>query len=119
MGPLGNIIQKELMEMFRDPKLLLGMVLVPIIMFPMMGLAISSSMEATENAMKTSGVSLYSLDDSDGNGTYATALHTFLGLNNLTVKNLTASDTADAVRKATEGGATVLISVPANFTENK
>ena len=118
MGPLGNIIQKELMEMFRDPKLILGMVLVPIIMFPIMGVAISSSQEATENALKTSGVSLYSQDASDGNSSYTAVLYFYLELNNLTVKNLTAAGTAEAVRKATDGGATVLVAIPGNFTEN-
>jgi ABC-2 type transport system permease protein len=118
MGPLGNIIQKELKEMFRDPKLILGMVLVPIIMFPIMGVAMSSSYEATQNAMRTSGVSLYSQDASDGNAGYTAFLCTYLELNNLTVKNLTAADTAEAVRKATDGGAVVLVALPANFTEN-
>ncbi len=118
MGPLGNIIQKELMEMFRDPKLLLGMVLVPILIFPIMGVAISSSQEATEEALKTSGVSLSSQDASDGNGTYTALLYSYLELSNLSVKNLTAADTGEAVRKAADGGAIVLLAVPANFTEN-
>lgn len=118
MGPLGNIIQKELREMFRDPKLLLGMVLVPILMFPIMGVAISSSQEATENAIRTTGVSLYSLDGSDGNDNYTVNLTRALERNNLTVKNLTAADTPEAIRNATEDGATVLLVVPANFTEN-
>jgi ABC-2 type transport system permease protein len=118
MGPLGNIVQKELLEMFRDPKLLLGMILVPAIIFPMMGLAISSTQQATETAVKTSGVELYSQDASDGNATYTALLFSYLELNNLTVKNLTAPDTAAAVRRASDDGTVVLVAVPADFTEN-
>lgn len=118
MGPLGNIVQKELLEMFRDPRLLLGMVLVPILIFPIMGVAIGSSMEATEQALKTSGVSLYSQDGTDGYDNYTVLLYQYLELNNLSVENLSAADTADAVRKAEAGGATVLIAVPADFSED-
>jgi len=118
MGPLGNIVQKELLEMFRDPKLILGMVLVPVIIFPIMGVAISSSQEATKEALKTSGVSLYSQDASDGNATYTALLYSYLELSNLSVKNLTAADTGEAIRKATDGGSIVLLAVPVNFSEN-
>ena len=45
MGPLGNIVQKELLEMVRDPKLLLGMIVVPLLLFPIMGGAIGSTPE--------------------------------------------------------------------------
>src|SRR5512136_953321 len=118
MGPLGNIVQKELKEMFRDPKLILGMVLVPVIIFPIMGMAISSSQEATREALKTSGVSLYSQDALDGNATYTAFLYSYLELSNLSVKNLSAADTSEAIRKATDGGSIVLLAVPENFTEN-
>lgn len=118
MGPLGNIVQKELLEMFRDPRLLLGMVLVPVLIFPVMGVAISSTQQATEEAMKTSGVALYSQDASDGNGTYAAALYSYLEYSNLTVRNITAADTQRAVQQATDDGAIVLVALPANFTEN-
>jgi ABC-2 type transport system permease protein len=118
MGPLGNIVQKELLEMVRDPRLLLGMLVVPMLIFPVMGVAISSTQEATEEAMKTSGVALYSQDDSDGNGTYASLLHSYFELSNLTVRNITAADEAGALRKAVDNGALVLVAVPANFTED-
>jgi ABC-2 type transport system permease protein len=118
MGPLGNIIQKELMEMFRDPKLLLGMVLVPILIFPIMGVAISSSYEATQNALKTSGTAVYSEDEAVGNISYSASLVAYLEYSNLTVKNITAPDAAAAVKKAVDTGATVLLVIPANFTRN-
>ncbi|MBM4250266.1 MAG: ABC transporter permease [Euryarchaeota archaeon] len=118
MGPLGNMVQKELMEMVRDPRLLLGMILVPILIFPIMGVAIGSSMQATEEAMRTSGVVLYSQDGSDGHDNYTATLFSFLEHSNLSVRNLSAADPDEALRKAEEGGAKVLLAVPANFSEN-
>jgi ABC-2 type transport system permease protein len=118
MGPLGNIVQKELKEMFRDPKLLLGMVLVPIIIFPIMGVAISSSYEATQNALKTTGTAVYSEDEAVGNISCTASLVAYLEYSNLTVKNLTATDVAHAVKIAVDSGATVLLVIPANFTRD-
>ena len=34
---LQNIVKKELREMFRDPRLFLGIIVVPILMLPLMG----------------------------------------------------------------------------------
>jgi len=40
---LRNLVVKEIKEMVRDPKILLGMVLMPLIMFPVMGAAMNIS----------------------------------------------------------------------------
>ena len=49
---LFNIIVKEVKELVRDPKILLGMIIVPLIMFPLMGFAIQTSMETVEESMR-------------------------------------------------------------------
>lgn len=118
MGPLGNIMQKELMEMVRDPKLLLSMLIVPMLMFPLMGMAIGSTREATEEGIAKATVGFYSMDGSDGNDTYSVYLNMYLEMSNITCRNITADDAARAVRKATDGGDMALVVVPANFTEN-
>ena len=41
-----NILVKELKELVRDPKILLGMIVVPLIMFPVLGGIMSYSMQA-------------------------------------------------------------------------
>lgn len=118
MGPLGNIVQKELMEMVRDPRLLFGMLIVPILIFPIMGVAISSSEEATRNAMKTTGTAVYNEDEAVGNTSYSASLVAYLELSNLTLKNVTAPDAAHALKKAVDSGAMVLLVIPRNFTKN-
>ena len=39
------IVVKEVKELARDPKILLSMIIVPLIMFPLMGFAIQTSMD--------------------------------------------------------------------------
>ena len=118
MGPLGNIVQKELMEMVRDPKLLLGMIIVPMLIFPIMGAAIGSTREATEKGVATATVGFYSMDGNDGNDTYSVYLNIYLKISNITCRNITADGPAQAIRKAQDGGDIALVVVPANFTEN-
>ena len=104
--------------MVRDPKLLLSMILVPVLIFPLMGAAIGSTREAAEKGVASSTVGFFSLDESDGNGTYSTALRAYLELSNITCQNITAPDETKAVRKAVDSGATALVAVPVDFTEN-
>jgi len=42
----GNILVKEIKELVRDPKILLAMLIVPLIMFPVLGGIMSYSMQA-------------------------------------------------------------------------
>ena len=50
----GNFLLKELKELMRDPKILLGMIIIPVIMFPVLGAVINFSMQsAQESAAKT------------------------------------------------------------------
>jgi ABC-type Na+ efflux pump permease subunit len=50
----GSFLLKELKELVRDPKILLGMIIVPLIMFPVLGAVMSLSVEsAKETAGKT------------------------------------------------------------------
>ena len=101
MGPLGNIVQKELLEMVRDPKLLLGMIVVPLLLFPIMGAAIGSTREAAEKGVAEATVGFFSMDATDGNGTYSVLLEWYLGMSNITCRNITAPDEQHAVGKAT------------------
>lgn len=49
----GNFLLKELKELVRDPKILLGMIVVPLIMFPVLGGIINFSIQsAQEQAQK-------------------------------------------------------------------
>lgn len=113
---LGNVIVKELKELLRDPKILIGMLIVPLVMFPIMGFVIRGAMESTEERLQSLQVGVANFD----HGTIAKNLTDFLdSLPTLTLININASDVDDAVEKLqTETNATDLIVIPPGFSEN-
>jgi ABC-2 type transport system permease protein len=62
-GPLMHIIKKEVLEMVRDPRLLLGMILVPLLIFPIMGMAMSSSVNSITESASHIDLGIVNLDD--------------------------------------------------------
>ncbi|HEX68780.1 MAG TPA: hypothetical protein ENG10_00600, partial [Candidatus Bathyarchaeota archaeon] len=60
-----NILVKELKELVRDPKILLGMIIVPLIIFPVLGGIMSYSVQtAQEQAQKAT---VLVIDNDGGN----------------------------------------------------
>ena len=57
-----NILKKEVKEMVRDPRLLLGMIIVPLIMFPVMGGAMNASMSTIEDSTNVIDLGIVNLD---------------------------------------------------------
>ena len=68
MNSLSSLVKKELKEIIRDPRLFLGMVLVPLLLFPVMGVVVGG---ITEQAQETFSE------------------HTYIGYLNLDEGNLT------------------------------
>ncbi len=62
MGALFNIIKKEVKEMVRDPRLLLGMIIVPILIFPLMGSVMSATVESVEQSASNINIALIDQD---------------------------------------------------------
>lgn len=59
----GNFLLKELKELVRDPKILLGMIIVPLVMFPVLGGVINY---ATQSAQEKAGKAAIIIVDNDG-----------------------------------------------------
>ena len=60
-----NILVKELKELIRDPKILLGMIIVPLIMFPVLGGIMNFSIQSAQE--KAEKATLLVLDNDGGN----------------------------------------------------
>jgi len=106
------LIVKEVKDLLRDPKILIGMILFPALLLPLMGAAINVSTGSTIE--KASGnLTAYIIDD-DG-GSVVGDLQRYASENRI---NLTATsgNPADAV-KTLEGGGTIIY-VPAGFSQN-
>ncbi|UCG44887.1 MAG: ABC transporter permease, partial [Candidatus Bathyarchaeota archaeon] len=109
-----NMVVKEVKELVRDPRILLGMIIVPLVMFPLMGLAVQTSMETAEESMRSFSIAV---KDSDG-GSVATSITTFLRALNVTVVEIGEMNFAEAIEYVQQSNVTGLIIIPSGFSEN-
>jgi ABC-2 type transport system permease protein len=106
-------VVKEVKELIRDPKILVGVILMPIIIFPIMGSAIQISQESVMRAVKGASFSVWTDDD----GFVTDALMTYLYKDNLVVP-IEAVNLEDALSQFTETDSSSLIYVPHGYNDN-
>lgn len=110
-----NILVKEIKELVRDPKILLAMLIVPLIMFPVLGGIMGYSMQAArEQAEKAT---LLVVDNDEGNWS-----EFFTGYLNFSVKvsvvnNITLNNDV-TLKLLSDHNATQLIEIPSGFSAN-
>ena len=111
-----NILVKELKELIRDPKILIGIIIIPIIMFPALGAVIGfAEQTAIEQAQKTNLLVL----NNDG-GNWSQTLISYLeaaGAQTTIVNSLTPQQLVDQGLLA-QNNATQFVEIPQGFTEN-
>ncbi len=111
---LGNVIIKEVKELVRDPKILLGVILVPALMFPIMGFAVQISMKATEERIRKISVAIMDLDK----GNVTNSLKEFLTNRSITIDEIDTTNFDEAFGYVQESNATALIVIPQGFSNN-
>lgn len=111
----GNILIKELKELIRDPKIFLGMIIIPVIMFPVFGGIMSYSMQsAQEKAEKASVLVL----NNDG-GKYSEIFINFLDSSvKVFVENNTTPEEAITLDLLSKYDTTQFIEIPSDFSAN-
>jgi len=111
----GNILIKELKELIRDPKIFLGMIIVPLIIFPVFGGIMSYSMQsAQEKAEKASVLVL----NNDG-GKYSEIFINFLNSSiKVFVENNTTPEEAITLDLLSKYNTTQFIEIPSDFSAN-
>jgi ABC-2 type transport system permease protein len=111
---LSNLVKKEIKELLRDPKILIGMVLMPLLIFPLMGEAINISTTSVQESMKQVSVSVMNED----HGPMAQSLLlAFKGMN-ITVIETNASTVDEALNDLQLTNATTLVVIPIGFSQN-
>ncbi|ASJ07876.1 ABC transporter [Thermococcus siculi] len=110
MSDFWVMAMKELKNLFRDKKLVFGLVIVPLILLPVMGKAVSVGMEQAQEA---TNVAIVNFD----NGEYGRILIKALEVTpNVTVTVVNASSIDEAIQKAVEEKQNVLVVIPPDFT---
>jgi len=115
LSGLRNVVAKEVKELIRDPRILLGIILVPLLMFPLMGFMIRISQEAATESMRNISVAIIDIDN-DFFAQNLTDILKFYG--NFTVKTLNASSIDEVARDVQDSNATAVIVIPEDFSEN-
>lgn len=109
----GNFLIKELKELVRDPKILLGMIILPLIIFPVLGGIMNFSMQsAQESASKTTVLVL-----NHDTGVNSTEFVAFLN-SSIRAISINVSAIEEAVPMLSDYNATEIIEIPSDFTQN-
>jgi len=114
LSGLSNVVIKEIKELVRDPKILLGVILVPALMFPILGLAVQTSMKATEERIRNISVVFMDLDGEN----VTDILREFLTNQSIIIDEITTMTVDEASAYAQESNATALIVIPEGFGYN-
>ncbi|MBN1682238.1 ABC transporter permease [Candidatus Bathyarchaeota archaeon] len=113
MGSFTSLVSKEIKELIRDPKILFGVVLLPLLLYPLMGQGIQISQKSVEQAIQGTSFSLYT----DDHGEIAEILIQYLLTNN-TVKNIEANNLEEALLKFQDSNSIAMVYVPNGYSQN-
>ena len=109
----GSFLLKELKELIRDPKILLGMIIVPLIMFPILGAVMSFSVESAKESAGKTAILVLNHDTGENSTQFIAYLNS-----SLRVYVTNASTANDAVPQLATYNATELVEIPAGFSQN-
>jgi len=111
-----TILVKELKELMRDPKILVGMIVLPLIMFPILGLVMGYAVQTAQSEAQKATLLVV---DNDNNGTWSNAFVRYLNstMNAEVVKNLSPQNIVDQGLLA-KYNSTMFLEIPAGFSTN-
>ena len=114
MGKLKPLVEKEVKDLLRDPRIYIGL-MVPIIMLPLMGFAMSTAMRSsTEVATRDLKIALLDYDGTETSSGFI-FLVTNMGLN---VPIVDADSLDEALEEARTLGSKALLIIPEGFERN-
>ena len=113
---LRNVVFKELKELLRDPKILIGMIIVPLVIFPVLGFVMRGALETTEARLRSLEVVVVDFDGGEAGATLTEFLKT---LPSLRVTEVNVSSLDEAVEALLlRSNASDLVIIPEGFTAN-
>ncbi|RLI03112.1 hypothetical protein DRO31_02565 [Candidatus Bathyarchaeota archaeon] len=113
MNNLIALIVKEVKELVRDPKILIGVILMPILIFPVMGSAIQISQESVQRAVRGASFAVWTNDD----GFVTDAMLDYLYTNN-TVVPIVADSLEDALTLFASTDSSAMVYIPEGYNDN-
>jgi len=111
---LRNLVVKEVKELLRDPKILLGMILVPVVMFPLLGVVMQSAASSVKESLQQVSAGVADFD----RGNYSVSLVSFLRNASVDVTEVNAHDLDSALQIMKKSNMSNLLVIPEGFSEN-
>ncbi|HMD78981.1 MAG TPA: ABC transporter permease [Nitrososphaerales archaeon] len=109
-----TLVVKEVRDIIKDKKLVIGMILVPLVIFPAMGAVINLSTQSAQTAGSSSTFAVMNLDG----GNYSTvAVAYFSAIPNDTVTPIAPQSVQSAMKEATSQGLSSLVVIPPGFSD--
>jgi ABC-2 type transport system permease protein len=111
-----TILVKELKELMRDPKILVGMIVLPLIMFPVLGLVLGYAAETAQNEALKSTLLVV---NNDNNGTWDNAFISYMNNGmNVVVINSTSPQQVVNDGLLPHYNSTMFVVIPQGFSAN-
>ena len=110
-----NIVTKEVKEMMRDPRILLGMVLAPLLIFPLMGFILRTSTEAMQESLRTVSIAVV---DFDGKAIAQNLTNFLKSMPNVKVEIIEAQSIDEIAAYVQASNITSLVIIPEGFSSN-
>lgn len=111
----GNILVKELKELIRDPKILLGMIVVPLLMFPVLGLVLGYAVESAQEQAEKATILVLNNDGGNWSQIFIYSLNLSM---RVSVYNNVAPEEALAQDLLSKNNSTEFIEIPDGFSAN-
>jgi ABC-2 type transport system permease protein len=110
-----TILIKELKEIIRDPKILIGMILIPLVIFPVLGAVLGYAAQTAQEQAQKATLLVVNNDNGNWSQTFITFLNTMM--KTTVVNNLTPQQVLDQ-NLLTQNNSTQFIEIPADFSTN-
>jgi ABC-2 type transport system permease protein len=110
-----TILVKELKELMRDPKILIGMIVLPLVIFPVMGLVLGYAVESAQQQAQKATLLVVNNDGGNWSQTFISYLN---GTMNVAVINNMNPQQVVSQNLLTEYNSTQFVEIPAGFSQN-
>ena len=110
-----TILFKELKELMRDPKILIGMIVLPLVIFPVIGLVLGYAVESAQEQAQKATLLVVNNDGEEWSETFIDYLN---GAMNVAVLNDITPQEVVSQNLLTEYNSTQFVEIPPDFSQN-
>jgi ABC-2 type transport system permease protein len=110
-----TILVKELKELMRDPKILVGMIVLPLIMFPVLGLVMGYAVQSAQNEAQTATLLVTNNDGGNWSQVFVHYLNRTLKI--VIIENVSPQNVVNQ-GLLSKNNSTTLVEVPSGFSQN-